>query len=273
MNKNSYISTGEFAKLAGVTKHTLFYYDEIGLFSPEMKGKNGYRYYSVSQLEVFDVIHTLRELGVPLEEIRQYMKIRTPERLLELFQREEKKINRQIMLLKKTRSWIQKKNRYIREATEEDLNEIYICKEPEYYLIQSEVYGTDEKLWAEGIGKLLDNCQKGATKSPYPIGYRQDKTDIEQGIFDNYCVFYEKLDQKPKGISFQTRPAGYYLTAYHKGKWQDIESTYRRILLYVKEEGVSLSNYFYEDGILDSLTLRYEKDYITKISCQILEKM
>lgn len=39
MNHERYISTGEFAKLAGVTKHTLFYYDEIGLFSPEIKKK------------------------------------------------------------------------------------------------------------------------------------------------------------------------------------------------------------------------------------------
>ena len=27
MNKKMYFSTGEFAKLAGVSKHTLFYYD------------------------------------------------------------------------------------------------------------------------------------------------------------------------------------------------------------------------------------------------------
>ena len=32
MNKKMYFSTGEFAELAGVSKHTLFYYDEIGLF-------------------------------------------------------------------------------------------------------------------------------------------------------------------------------------------------------------------------------------------------
>lgn len=45
MNKKMYFSTGEFAKLAGVSKHTLFYYDEIGLLSPEIKNKeNGYRY-------------------------------------------------------------------------------------------------------------------------------------------------------------------------------------------------------------------------------------
>ena len=86
MNKESFLTTGEFAGLAGVTKHTLFYYDEIGLFSPEIKTENGYRYYSVSQLDVFDVIYTLKELGVSLDEIREYMENRTPASLLSLFQ-------------------------------------------------------------------------------------------------------------------------------------------------------------------------------------------
>ena len=54
MNNERYITTGEFAKLTGVTKHTLFYYDKIGLFSPEIKKENGYRLYSFEQLEVFD---------------------------------------------------------------------------------------------------------------------------------------------------------------------------------------------------------------------------
>ena len=88
MNNERYITTGEFAKLTGVTKHTLFYYDKIGLFSPEIKKENGYRLYSFEQLEVFDVIQILRELDMPLEEIREYMDHRSPGRLLELFQKE-----------------------------------------------------------------------------------------------------------------------------------------------------------------------------------------
>ncbi|MFE4512310.1 MerR family DNA-binding transcriptional regulator, partial [Bacillus subtilis] len=41
-----YFTTGEFSKLCRVKKQTLFHYDEIGLFSPEIKKENGYRYYS-----------------------------------------------------------------------------------------------------------------------------------------------------------------------------------------------------------------------------------
>ena len=61
-NNTKYFSTGEFAKLCKVHKKTLFHYDEIGLFKPEKVMNNGYRYYSVYQLEAFNVISTLKIL-------------------------------------------------------------------------------------------------------------------------------------------------------------------------------------------------------------------
>lgn len=46
MKKNfKSLTTAQFAKLHGVNKRTLHYYDDIGLFSPRAKGENGYRFY------------------------------------------------------------------------------------------------------------------------------------------------------------------------------------------------------------------------------------
>lgn len=36
MNKKIYMTTGEFARIMRITKETLFHYDEIGLFQPEL---------------------------------------------------------------------------------------------------------------------------------------------------------------------------------------------------------------------------------------------
>lgn len=270
MNKESFITTGEFARLTGVTKHTLFYYDEIGLFSPEIKKENGYRYYSVSQIEVFDVIYTLKELGVSLEEIRTYMENRTPDSLLTLFQKEEEMINRQIVQLKKMRNWIRTKEKTIHFITETNLEEIRLMQEPESYLIYGEAEGTDDRTWAEEIGKLLEFCRQKGIKTPCSIGYLQKKEDIEHGIFDNYRIFYERLDKKPSGIPFQVQPAGNYLTAYHKGRWQEFSETYGKMMDYIHKNNLSPDSCFYEDVILDSLACQSEEDYITKITCRIL---
>ena len=89
MDKSQYLTTGELAKLMHVTKNTLFHYDKIGLFSPEIVLDNEYRYYSIHQIEVLEAIIMLKELGMSLKEIQTFLSDRTPEKLLELFEKEE----------------------------------------------------------------------------------------------------------------------------------------------------------------------------------------
>lgn len=96
-----YFTTGEFAKLWGVKKQTLFHYDEIGIFKPAIKKKNGYRYYSYQQFEVFGVISILKEMGMSLQEIKIYLDNRSPEQLVHLFSEKIERINREIEHLNK----------------------------------------------------------------------------------------------------------------------------------------------------------------------------
>lgn len=272
MNKKRYCSTGEFARLAGVTKHTLFYYDETGLFSPEIKLENGYRYYAYEQLDVFDIIWMLKELDVSLEKIKEYMDRRTPERLLELLQNEDEIVRKKIKELNKTREWIQKKKKALEDTISVNPGEITIREEPMRYLIQRMVSSADERIWAQEIGNLFNDCEQAGIKSHYGIGYRQNMEDISAGIFDNYHIFYEMLDQKPAKIEYEVKPAGMYLIAYHTGSYRSIGDTYRKMLTHAMHSGIILGSYCYEDSLLDSLTVSGEEEYLTKISC-LAEKL
>lgn len=63
----------QVAKLSGVSVRTLHHYDEIGLLKPESVGANGYRYYGRDELLRLQQILFHRELGFPLDEIRQVL--------------------------------------------------------------------------------------------------------------------------------------------------------------------------------------------------------
>lgn len=269
MKKKRYLSTGEFAKAVGTTKNTLFHYDAIGLFSPEYKDElTGYRYYSFAQLEEFDVIYMLRELYMPLEEIKRYMRGRTPEKLLELFEKEEEIIYERMKRLKRTKNWMKSKKMLIREGLLKE-ERIGIVREKERYMVSRKADISDDVIWAKELGNLYDYCSEHGIDSVYPVGYRQNLSEIKEGIYDNYFVFYQMFDKKPLKAEYKIRPAGDYLVAYHKGSWQSVGETYEKILEYAKEHRISLGKYSYEDGLLDSLTLEKEEDYITKISCEI----
>ena len=63
-------SINKLAKLGGISTRTLRYYDEIKLLSPERISSNGYRVYGQKEVDLLQQILFYRELGVPLEEIK-----------------------------------------------------------------------------------------------------------------------------------------------------------------------------------------------------------
>jgi DNA-binding transcriptional MerR regulator len=63
----------QLSKLAGITPRALHYYDEIGLLEPSRVGENGYRYYDEACLVRLQQILLYREVGIPLENIKQIM--------------------------------------------------------------------------------------------------------------------------------------------------------------------------------------------------------
>ena len=64
------LTIGRFARLTGLTPKALRHYDAIGLLRPAAVADNGYRVYAREQVEAGRTIRRLRDLDVPLEDIR-----------------------------------------------------------------------------------------------------------------------------------------------------------------------------------------------------------
>ena len=89
-------TTGQFARMHRINPRTLHYYDTAGIFSPAEKGENGYRYYTAAQSATLELLLTLRELGMPLEEVGRYLKKRSLPALQTLLRRQEREIETSI---------------------------------------------------------------------------------------------------------------------------------------------------------------------------------
>ena len=66
-------TTGELAKLCGVTVRTVQYYDTRGVLTPAALSEGGRRLYSDGDLRRMRVICFLRELGLPIETVKQIL--------------------------------------------------------------------------------------------------------------------------------------------------------------------------------------------------------
>jgi DNA-binding transcriptional MerR regulator/DNA gyrase inhibitor GyrI len=65
------MSSGEFARLCGITKETLRFYHKHRLIVPVKKDEKGYYYYACQQLATFHTLKALQYAGCSLKEIRE----------------------------------------------------------------------------------------------------------------------------------------------------------------------------------------------------------
>ena len=66
------LTIGQVARLSGLTTRALRHYDKLGVLRPaEVSDENGYRFYAREQVETARQVRVLRELEVPLDEVRR----------------------------------------------------------------------------------------------------------------------------------------------------------------------------------------------------------
>ncbi|HEU5333282.1 MAG TPA: helix-turn-helix domain-containing protein [Actinocrinis sp.] len=70
------VSIGEFARLARLSPKALRLYDQSGLLTPDrVDPVTGYRWYSTDQLEQARLVAALRQIGVPLAQIKPVVEL------------------------------------------------------------------------------------------------------------------------------------------------------------------------------------------------------
>ena len=66
---------GEIAELFGLAQSTLRYYESEGLLDPVQRNEGGRRIFTQKEIRRIRFILTLRNAGIPVEEIKQYVKL------------------------------------------------------------------------------------------------------------------------------------------------------------------------------------------------------
>ncbi len=84
-SREQYLSVGRFAQAALLTRKALRLYNQLGILIPDYTDPDsGYRYYSIGQLETAYYVRLLREMEVPLVEIRRVLAAPTTDDAMQL---------------------------------------------------------------------------------------------------------------------------------------------------------------------------------------------
>lgn len=270
MERKDYLTTGELAQLMGITKHTLFHYDDIGLFQPKHMNEKGYRFYSIDQIEILNTILVLRDLDMPLKEIQTYISQRNPKLFQQIFLERESQITQQLKKLQAMKKWMQQQRKKIKIAEQTDFSMIEINTYPQYYYLYKEADPSSTQSFSKKLNELITQLQKNNPYLDYDIAYFQYGKNVEHGIYNAYDNVALLMNQKPSIKNCQILPAGKYLTAYHIGHWNTIGETYERILNYKKEHHLKTSDLYIEYDVVNSFIEKNSNDFVTQIEVEII---
>ena len=233
-----YFRIAELAKLYGLNSDTLRYYEEQGLLHP-LRGENRYREYSVDDLCDLNVIRSLRELGVGMEEIRQYFCTPRTVAGTDAMLASQKEILRQkIDALQKSLLAARQHRQRLHQAMERPTGRVLRLELPERPCLFLREKAIPEpkldyllrKLQRDrrSLLKELGNRRMGAVMDPAAL-WDDGREPLYSGVFF-LCEEGEQADG--------AFPAGTYLSIIHAGPYAAIRESYRRLYAQAEKEGL-----------------------------------
>lgn len=181
--EKEYFSIGEVSKLKKVTIKALRYYHDIGLLVPSyINEENGYRYYTLEQFDVIDIIKACRSLGVSIKELQTIFSNQDPLYL---------------------RQFMSEKSLEIKEKIQE-LEDIHTLLET----LANKIEVSQTLIKLEGV-----EVQYFPERYAMTVPIKQ--VDIREEI-----MAYLKLDEKLEAYGFDTKfEHGIYYKASTSGQW------------------------------------------------------
>lgn len=271
-NRENLLSISEMAKLRKVTTETLRHYDRIDLFKPAyIDPDSGYRYYTINQYEKLGTIKELRQLGMGLEEIKEYFDNRNVNKSIELLKKYHEKLIQEIQEKKALEKVIAEKIAFMDSIKdmpkagkifEADLSERYAMTSENLELDKQEVNYqlTHLEGHMDEMAPVLASNRIGVWSNRQ---LEEMKEQLKPG--ERFVVAPLILCDKRYRKSRHCRelPAGHYVCAYYNGFWGTYTEILSQVADYLKKNHLKQEGAFYQIYQIDvTLTDNFDETLI-----------
>ena len=253
------LTIGEFATLTHLSVRTLRRYHEAGLLEPRtVDPSTGYRYYAAEQIPPAQVIHRLRELNVPLAEVKSILATDDPGRRADLMAGHLKRLEEE---LDRTRRAVVS----LRRLLEPDPADLDVTLRSEPSRTVAAISGVVEEhrvlAWYDSSMQVLD--------AAYPP---MERTGPPGGLYDNklftagkgrMTVFRPVREPREEGRF--TLPAVDLAVVVHEGSHDDIAVTYGRLGAWVVDHALAVTGPVHETYLVGPRDTAVVADWRTEI--------
>lgn len=256
---------GEIAKLHGISKQTLIYYDKIDLFRPQhCDDETGYRYYSLEQFIDLDVVLCLKNFGMPLSEIRTYLKQSTIDERIAMLDDHRLMVAQKISDLQTRETRLKKTITNLQTRSQIEPFEIGIKSVPQRRYVSVEV-----------TAPYNDKCLEIAIKSLFEKHTDRSDTGIDELLFftkrgangiNNCLLVGLEVEETPCEILPEAEVA--YI--YHKGPFETANVSHEKLMQYIEKNGYCPTPYYsVKKLLLDALAVSNNNEYLMEIQIAV----
>ena len=228
MENKHLFSIGEISKAAGVTRKIILNYETKGLITPDKKdGTTGNRYYSIDTFTQVRTIRIFQNLGLSLDEIREYFNDTTD--LQPMIDRLEKMKNELILTIEKLKERTNKQGGIVKEITI-DPQTIY-CR----------VYNSTSIADKTNLlrNTALDAMKLHGTDTTRRMYFTEYSATNPQDV--SYCV---AVPPGTKGEYIRSIPELKAISFFHHGAYEEISEARKRLISYAQENNIKLMGVF-----------------------------
>lgn len=222
------LSIGEFSRLTHLSVKALRHYHDLGLLEPAtVDPGSGYRRYRLDQLPRAHLVRRLRDLDMPLDEVRQVVDA-DDERSRDLTIAQH--LARTEEALARTRAVVSS----LRELLEAPVRPFDVAHRGvppvSAVVVSAEVEQPATEAWCASSFAHL--AARAAHPAPFPCGALFPAAFFHEGV-GRVTAFLPVLEAGEATI-----PGGDYAVALHRGAYEDLDRTYGALGGYVAEHGI-----------------------------------
>lgn len=261
---------GELANIFNISSDTLRHYDKIDLLKPDDNPKNKYRYYSIRKFFLLSRILFLKNLNIPLNGIKGYLKDQSSEHLLKLLKEKDIAIDKEIEHLQNMKLKIKSKMDLINESTLY-MDEIRIRHIPERKGVFLNIENAEDDAERKRSFRAHESFLKVSSwLIEGQIYTALSMENILNREFLNFNYFIEIVSaENTPSTEISTIAEMNYACLIFKGPYSEFVQAYDKMLAWIEDHQYRIVGDAIEKNIMDYGFTSSEEEYISEIQIPI----
>jgi DNA-binding transcriptional MerR regulator len=273
------LSIGDFSNICKVSTKTLRYYAEIGLILPEeINPENGYRYYSINQLQTMLLIKRLKTYNFSLEEIKTILHSEDlkEEKLYMSLVSKKKEIEKQVKEFKNTLNQLNTDISNLKEGKsimsylkDIDINLVEVPKMNLLYIRKMVQEPEFPEEYNNCFCKLLNKIQEDKltiVNPPMVLFHSSEYSPF--GLDTEFAIPIKEYAKGTRDFN-----PGLCLKTVVYGSYSDLSSVYTKQIQWAEKEGYECVSALFEVYVNDPTEVKNESELITEIYYPIKKKI